>query len=94
MSSTHVHLVHLAVFHHALCCDWELRDLLLVCCLFTSLPSGLFFNYLQILDVNTKATSATIYVLEDSFIKSIKAEENYVFLLNSRRKTGAKIVSK
>uniref|UniRef100_A0A8C9EPY8 Microsomal triglyceride transfer protein n=1 Tax=Pavo cristatus TaxID=9049 RepID=A0A8C9EPY8_PAVCR len=72
----------------------SMRNLLLVCCLFTSLPSGVFFNYFQILDVSTKATSATIYVLEDSFIKSIKAEENYVFLLNSRRKTGAKIVSK
>ncbi|NXA54428.1 MTP protein, partial [Nothocercus julius] len=48
----------------------------------------------QILDVGTKVTSATIYVLEDSFIKSIKAEENYVFFLNSRRKTDAKIVSK
>ncbi|KAM8808876.1 microsomal triglyceride transfer protein large subunit [Eudromia elegans] len=48
----------------------------------------------QILDVSTKVTSATIYVLEDSFIKSIKAEENYVFFLNSRRQTNAKIVSK
>ncbi|NXX79879.1 MTP protein, partial [Urocolius indicus] len=53
-----------------------------------------FTSHNQILDVSTKATSATIYVLEDSFIKSIKAEENYVFFLNSRRKTGAKIVSK
>ncbi|XP_062430917.1 microsomal triglyceride transfer protein large subunit [Rhea pennata] len=48
----------------------------------------------QILDVSTKATSATIYVLEDSFIKSIKAEENYALFLNSRRKTDAKVVSK
>ncbi|KFU99804.1 Microsomal triglyceride transfer protein large subunit, partial [Pterocles gutturalis] len=53
-----------------------------------------FTSHNQILDVNTKATSATIYVLEDGFIKSIKAEENYAFLLNFRRKTGAKIVSK
>ncbi|NXX19140.1 MTP protein, partial [Podargus strigoides] len=53
-----------------------------------------FTSHNQILDVSAKATSATIYVLEDSFIKSIKAEENYVWLLNSRRKTGAKIVSK
>ncbi|NWS73096.1 MTP protein, partial [Crotophaga sulcirostris] len=53
-----------------------------------------FTSHNKILDVSTKATSATIYVLEDSFIKSIKAEENYVFLLNFRRKTGAKIVSK
>ncbi|XP_069711659.1 microsomal triglyceride transfer protein large subunit [Phaenicophaeus curvirostris] len=53
-----------------------------------------FTSHNQILDVSSKATSATIYVLEDGFIKSIKAEENYVFLLNFRRKTGAKIVSK
>ncbi|NWI51062.1 MTP protein, partial [Calyptomena viridis] len=53
-----------------------------------------FTSHNPILDVGTKITSATIYVLEDGFIKSIKAEENYVFLLNSRRKTGAKIVSK
>ncbi|XP_008945390.1 PREDICTED: microsomal triglyceride transfer protein large subunit [Merops nubicus] len=53
-----------------------------------------FTSHNQILDVSTKATSATTYVLEDSFIKSIKAEENYVFLLNSQRKTSAKIVSK
>ncbi|NXM67662.1 MTP protein, partial [Serilophus lunatus] len=53
-----------------------------------------FTSHNPILDVGTKVTSATIYVLEDGFIKSIKAEENYVFLLNLRRKTGAKIVSK
>ncbi|XP_064918432.1 microsomal triglyceride transfer protein large subunit [Columba livia] len=53
-----------------------------------------FTSHNQILDVSTKATSATIYVLEDSFIKSIKAEENIVLLLNYRRKTSSKIVSK
>ncbi|NXP52722.1 MTP protein, partial [Heliornis fulica] len=53
-----------------------------------------FNSHNRILDVSAKATSATIYVLEDSFIKTIKAEENYVLLLNSRRKSGAKIVSK
>ncbi|NWT56528.1 MTP protein, partial [Erythrocercus mccallii] len=53
-----------------------------------------FNSHNRILDVSTKATSATVYVLEDSFIKSIKAEENFVFVLNYRRKTGAKIVSK
>ncbi|NXO56766.1 MTP protein, partial [Aramus guarauna] len=53
-----------------------------------------FNSHNRILDVSTKATSATIYVLEDSFIKSIKAEENYVLLLNYRRKSGVKIVSK
>ncbi|NWI42300.1 MTP protein, partial [Picathartes gymnocephalus] len=53
-----------------------------------------FTSHSRILDVSKKATSATVYVLEDSFIKSIKAEENFVFVLNYRRKTGAKIVSK
>uniref|UniRef100_A0A8C5NJQ1 Microsomal triglyceride transfer protein n=1 Tax=Junco hyemalis TaxID=40217 RepID=A0A8C5NJQ1_JUNHY len=53
-----------------------------------------FTSHNKILDISTKATSATVYVLEDSFIKSIKAEENFVFALNYRRKTGAKIVSK
>ncbi|KFQ49140.1 Microsomal triglyceride transfer protein large subunit, partial [Nestor notabilis] len=53
-----------------------------------------FTSHNRILDVSTKATSATIYVLEDSFFKSIKAEENYALVLNSQRKTGAKIVSK
>ncbi|KAI1238522.1 hypothetical protein IHE44_0013256 [Lamprotornis superbus] len=53
-----------------------------------------FTSHNRILDVGTKGTSATVYVLEDSFIKSIKAEENFVFVLNYRRKTGAKIVSK
>ncbi|NXB75404.1 MTP protein, partial [Donacobius atricapilla] len=53
-----------------------------------------FTSHNRILDVGTKGTSATVYVLEDSFIKSIKAEENFVFVLNYRRKTGAKIISK
>ncbi|XP_009904376.1 microsomal triglyceride transfer protein large subunit [Dryobates pubescens] len=53
-----------------------------------------FTSHNPILDVSSKSTSATTYVLEDSFIKSAKAEENYVFVLNARRKTGAKIVSK
>ncbi|KAM4674426.1 microsomal triglyceride transfer protein large subunit [Amazona ochrocephala] len=53
-----------------------------------------FTSHNRILDVSMKATSATIYVLEDSFFKSIKAEENYALVLNSRRKPGAKIVSK
>ncbi|NXX40777.1 MTP protein, partial [Tricholaema leucomelas] len=53
-----------------------------------------FTSHNPILDVSSKSTSATTYVLEDSFIKSAKAEENYVFVLNSQRKTGSKIVSK
>uniref|UniRef100_A0A8D0L4F4 Microsomal triglyceride transfer protein n=1 Tax=Sphenodon punctatus TaxID=8508 RepID=A0A8D0L4F4_SPHPU len=53
-----------------------------------------FNSHNQILDVSAKATSATVYVLEDSFIKNVWAEENHIFTLNSRRRTNAKIVSK
>ncbi|CAM5139690.1 unnamed protein product [Natator depressus] len=53
-----------------------------------------FTSHNELLDVSTKATSATIYVLEDSFIKSVRAEENHVLSLNFRQTTNAKIVSK
>ncbi|XP_006023739.1 microsomal triglyceride transfer protein large subunit [Alligator sinensis] len=53
-----------------------------------------FTSYHQILDVSAKTTSATIYVIEDSFIKSVWAEENHVLSLNFRQTTNAKIVSK
>ncbi|KAM7167707.1 microsomal triglyceride transfer protein large subunit [Macrochelys suwanniensis] len=53
-----------------------------------------FISHNELLDVSTKVTSATIYVLEDSFIKSVRAEENHVLSLNFRQTTNAKIVSK
>ncbi|XP_077670888.1 microsomal triglyceride transfer protein large subunit [Eretmochelys imbricata] len=53
-----------------------------------------FTSHNELLDVSTKVTSATIYVLEDSFIKSVRAEENHVLSLNFRQTTNAKIVSK
>ncbi|XP_074849633.1 microsomal triglyceride transfer protein large subunit [Carettochelys insculpta] len=53
-----------------------------------------FTSHNELFDVSTKATSATIYVLEDSFIKSVRAEENYVLSLNFQHTTNAKIVSK
>ncbi|XP_067409865.1 microsomal triglyceride transfer protein large subunit isoform X2 [Emydura macquarii macquarii] len=53
-----------------------------------------FTSHNELLDVSTKATSATIYVLEDSFITSVRAEENHVLSLNFRQTTDAKIVSK
>lgn len=53
-----------------------------------------FTSHNELLDVRTKVTSATIYVLEDSFIKSVRAEENHVLSLNFRQTTNAKIVSK
>lgn len=89
-----MNLPQMALLHYKSCPHLKLRALFLFCCLLNSPLSVLFLNYFQILDVGTKGTSATVYVLEDSFIKSIKAEENFVFILNYRRKTGAKIVSK
>uniref|UniRef100_A0A8C3SE85 Microsomal triglyceride transfer protein n=1 Tax=Chelydra serpentina TaxID=8475 RepID=A0A8C3SE85_CHESE len=53
-----------------------------------------FISHNELLDVSTKVTSATIYVLEDSFIKSVRAEENHVLSLNFQQTTNAKIVSK
>nr|XP_006133842.1 microsomal triglyceride transfer protein large subunit isoform X2 [Pelodiscus sinensis] len=53
-----------------------------------------FTSYNELLDISTKATSATIYVLEDDFIKSVRAEENHVLSLNFQQTTNAKIVSK
>ncbi|XP_026515642.1 microsomal triglyceride transfer protein large subunit [Terrapene carolina triunguis] len=53
-----------------------------------------FTSHNELLDVSTKVTSATIYVLEDSFIKSVRAEENHVLSLNFQQTTNAKIVSK
>lgn len=86
-----MHFAYLALFHYEFCPNVSSFPILL---LLIGPFSALFLNYFQILDVSTKATSATIYVLEDSFIKSIKAEENIVLLLNYRRKTSSKIVSK
>nr|XP_033813088.1 microsomal triglyceride transfer protein large subunit isoform X2 [Geotrypetes seraphini] len=48
----------------------------------------------EVLDIITKATSATIYSLEDSFIKSVLAEENHVMSLSSFQSFAAKVVSK
>ncbi|KAJ6668882.1 hypothetical protein lerEdw1_012368 [Lerista edwardsae] len=51
-------------------------------------------NFLQLLDVSKKSTSATIYVLEDTFIKSVRAEENHILTLNADRTIDTKVVSK
>ncbi|XP_053109855.1 microsomal triglyceride transfer protein large subunit isoform X2 [Hemicordylus capensis] len=53
-----------------------------------------FTSHHWLLDVSKKSTSATIYVLEDTFIKSVRAEENHILSLNIRRATDAKVVSK
>ncbi|XP_072857985.2 microsomal triglyceride transfer protein large subunit isoform X1 [Pogona vitticeps] len=53
-----------------------------------------FTSHNRFLGVSKKSTSATIYVLEDTFVKSVRAEENHVLSANVRRATDAKIVSK
>ncbi|XP_066488407.1 microsomal triglyceride transfer protein large subunit [Tiliqua scincoides] len=53
-----------------------------------------FTSHHQLLDVSKKSTSATIYVLEDTFIKSVRAEENHILNLNVYRAIDMKVVSK
>ncbi|XP_030046597.1 microsomal triglyceride transfer protein large subunit isoform X2 [Microcaecilia unicolor] len=53
-----------------------------------------FTSYSKVFDIITKATSATIYSLEDGFIKSVLAEENHVLSLSSFQTLATKVVSK
>ncbi|XP_054845791.1 microsomal triglyceride transfer protein large subunit [Eublepharis macularius] len=53
-----------------------------------------FTSHFQILDISKKSTSAAIYVLEDTFLKIVRAEENHVFKTNTGRATDAKVISK
>ncbi|XP_042324495.1 microsomal triglyceride transfer protein large subunit isoform X2 [Sceloporus undulatus] len=53
-----------------------------------------FTSHNRLLDVSKKSTSATIYVLEDTFIKSVRAEENHVLNAHIDRTVDAKVVSK
>ncbi|XP_063166515.1 microsomal triglyceride transfer protein large subunit [Candoia aspera] len=51
-------------------------------------------SYDQLFEVKKKSTSALIYILEDTFIKSVRAEENHIFNLKSLQHIDAKVVSK
>uniref|UniRef100_A0A670YNE1 Microsomal triglyceride transfer protein n=1 Tax=Pseudonaja textilis TaxID=8673 RepID=A0A670YNE1_PSETE len=51
-------------------------------------------NHNQLFKVTKKATSAVIYVLEDTFIKSVRAEENHIFNLKSLQLIDTKVISK
>ncbi|MEE6460602.1 hypothetical protein FKM82_001032 [Ascaphus truei] len=53
-----------------------------------------FTNSNKVLGISNKGTSATIYILEDGFIKSVLAEENHVLTLNLYQDIAAKIVCK
>ncbi|KAL8206842.1 UNVERIFIED_CONTAM: hypothetical protein K2H54_031385, partial [Gekko kuhli] len=53
-----------------------------------------FSSHSQIFNISKKSTSAAIYVLEDTFLKIVRAEENHVLRTSVRQQTGAKVVSK
>ncbi|XP_028600234.2 microsomal triglyceride transfer protein large subunit [Podarcis muralis] len=53
-----------------------------------------FTSHSQLFDISQKSVSATTYVLEDTFIKSVRAEENHILNVNIQRAIDAKVVSK
>ncbi|XP_033891220.2 microsomal triglyceride transfer protein-like isoform X1 [Acipenser ruthenus] len=53
-----------------------------------------FTSHSKVLGVSSKSTSATVFTLEDGFIKSAHSEENHLLSLNVRQAIAAKIVSK
>ncbi|XP_048365698.1 microsomal triglyceride transfer protein large subunit [Sphaerodactylus townsendi] len=53
-----------------------------------------FTSHSQILDISKKSTSAAIYVLEDTFLKTVRAEENHILKPNAWREIDAKVISK
>ncbi|RXM99700.1 Microsomal triglyceride transfer protein large subunit [Acipenser ruthenus] len=52
-----------------------------------------FTSHSKVLGVSSKSTSATVFTLEDGFIKSAHSEENHLLSLNVRQAIAAKIVS-
>ncbi|XP_077156903.1 microsomal triglyceride transfer protein large subunit [Paroedura picta] len=53
-----------------------------------------FTSHRQFFEISKKSTSAAIYVLEDTFLKIVRAEENHVLKINVLQQTNAKIISK
>ncbi|XP_029913792.1 microsomal triglyceride transfer protein large subunit [Myripristis murdjan] len=53
-----------------------------------------FTTHSQVLGVSKKASSVTVFTLEDGFIKSAVAEETHTLSVNARRSTAAKVVSR
>ncbi|KAL7982080.1 hypothetical protein Chor_001137 [Crotalus horridus] len=51
-------------------------------------------NHNQLFEVKKKSISAVIYVLEDTFIQSVRAEENHIFNLKSLQLIDTKVISK
>nr|XP_056711135.1 microsomal triglyceride transfer protein large subunit [Euleptes europaea] len=53
-----------------------------------------FTSHSQIQDFSKKSTSAAIYVLEDTFLKTVRAEEHHILKKNIWRQVDAKVISK
>ncbi|KAG7249839.1 hypothetical protein CRUP_033700, partial [Coryphaenoides rupestris] len=53
-----------------------------------------FTTYSQVLGVNKKASSVTVFTLSDGFIESAEAEEVHILAANSRRTAATKVVSR
>ncbi|CAL8332748.1 unnamed protein product [Lota lota] len=53
-----------------------------------------FTTHSQVLGVNKKASSVTLFTLSDGFIESAEAEEVHILTANSRRSAAAKVISR
>ncbi|MGH0174486.1 UNVERIFIED_CONTAM: hypothetical protein FKN15_068121 [Acipenser sinensis] len=53
-----------------------------------------FTSHSKVLGVSSKSTSATVFTLEEGFIKSAHSEENHLLSVNVRQAIAAKIISK
>lgn len=51
-------------------------------------------SVLQVLGVNRKSSSVTVFTLEDGFVKSAVAEETHSLGVNAYRSTSAKVLSR
>ncbi|MGH0152677.1 UNVERIFIED_CONTAM: hypothetical protein FKN15_024630 [Acipenser sinensis] len=52
-----------------------------------------FTSHSKVLGVSSKSTSATVFTLEEGFIKSAHSEENHLLSVNVRQAIAAKIIS-
>ncbi|XP_023136128.1 microsomal triglyceride transfer protein large subunit [Amphiprion ocellaris] len=53
-----------------------------------------FTTHSKVLGVSSKASSVTVFTLEDGFIRSAVAEETHTLAVNVRKSTAAKVVSR
>uniref|UniRef100_A0A8D3C1U3 Vitellogenin domain-containing protein n=1 Tax=Scophthalmus maximus TaxID=52904 RepID=A0A8D3C1U3_SCOMX len=53
-----------------------------------------FTTHSEVLGVNSKSSSVTVFTLQDGFIRSAVAEEMHLLAVNARRSVAAKVVSR